>query len=201
MEDFDIKIQELEFKYRADSIPLSKFQIFADEQNPKKVIYVGSYDTYFSLKSKDNPLLATGLEFVRYRQGRNPELTIKIKTKESNNNSRVEIDLPLAKKAGKYIVTKFLSWFGFEENFEVYKDCYIYFYEKIDIVYYIVKSKEDGEVMGKFVEVEARKDAQFDSEEQAWQLVKDMEQKLSVLGISPANRLRKSMWEMFQKNN
>ena len=201
METFDIKIQELEYKYRADGISLAKFQIFAEEQGPVKVVYVGSYDTYFSLIDKNSSITTTGLEFVRYRQGTKPELTIKIKTKEANNNSRVEIDLPLTKKATKYLVTAFLKWFGFKENFEVYKDCYIYFYEKIDIVYYIVKSEENGKKIAAFIEIEARKDAKFDSEEQAWTLVKEMEQKLSVLGITPANRLRKSMWEMFQKND
>lgn len=196
MEQFDIKIQELEFKYKADAVMLGKFQAFADEETPKKFVFVGSFDTYYSgpdfFKEK-------GLEFVRFRQGTSPELTIKIKMNETNNNSRIEIDLPLSRKVTKFIVEKWLSWFGFKENFEIYKECYIYFYEKIDIVYYIVRDKEEGKILGKFIEIEARKDAKFESEEEAWNLVKEMEQKMSIFGISAANRMKRSMWEIFRK--
>lgn len=198
MEDFNIKITELEFKYKADSVMLAKFQFFAEKLEPKKILIVSSYDTYYSAPKYFQD---KGLEFIRYRHGNPPELTFKIKTNENNNNTRIEVDLPLAKKAGKFIVTKFLHWLGFEENFEIYKECYIYFYEKIDIVYYTVRDKEEGKVLGRFIEIEARKDANFETEKEAWGLVKDMEQKLSVFGITPANRLKKSMWEMFKKDS
>lgn len=195
-QEFNIKIQELEFKYKADGIMLAKFQLFAEELEPKKILNVGSYDTYYSgpafLKEK-------GLEFLRFRQGASPELTFKIKTNENNNNSRIEVDLPLSRKVTKFIVDKFLSWLDFKENFEIYKECYIYFYEKLDIVYYIVRDKEEGKVLGRFIEIEARKDAKFNSEDEAWQLVKEMEQKMSIFGITPANRMKRSMWEIFRK--
>lgn len=200
MEQFDIKVHELEFKYKADHVKLAKFQEFAEEAKPKKILYVGSYDTYYSPVDKASPFISKGLEFVRYRQGTSPELTIKIKLNENNNNSRIEIDLPLSKKVTKYIVEKFLSWFGFKENFEVFKECYIYFYDKIDIVYYIVRDKEEGKQLACFIEIEARKDAKFDSADEAWQLVKEMEQKMNIFNISAANRMKRSMWEIFKKD-
>lgn len=199
MEQFDIKIHELEFKYKADGVELANFQAFAEAEGPKKVLNVGSFDTYYSPENKEK-FSDKGLEFVRFRQGSAPELTIKIKLNENNNNSRIEVDLPLSKKVTKYIVEKFLNLFGFKENFEVFKECYIYFYEKIDIVYYIVRTEEGGKELARFIEVEARKDAKFDSPEEAWELVKAMEQKLSVFGISPANRMKRSMWEIFRKD-
>lgn len=197
MSDFNIKIQEIELKYYAENISLDKFIKFAVDQNPNKKLFVGSYDTYYSSPSymSDN-----GLEFVRFRHGITPELTIKIKTSSKNNNSRIEVDLPLSKSVSKFIVDKFLALLGFQENFQIYKDCYIYYYDKLTIVYYRVLDKEDGKVLSTFIEVEARKDANFDDEDHAWAYVKDMERKLSSIGISPQNRLRRSLWEIFRRS-
>jgi len=196
-QDFNIKIMELELKYFADDISLAKFQTLAEELNYKKLLVVGGLDTYYTAP---DILKDTGIEFLRYRHGLTPELTFKIKTNQNNNNSRIEVDLPLSKKITKFIINKFVNMLGFKENFEIYKECYIYFYDKIDIVYYTVRDKEEGKVLAKFIEIEARKDAKFTSEEEAWKLVKEMEQNMNVLGISPQNRLKRSMWEIFRKD-
>lgn len=196
MSDFNIKIQELELKYYADNITLEAFKEFAVSNNPIKELFVGSYDTYYK---SPQTIYDTGLEFIRFREGIAPELTIKIKTASKNNNSRIEVDLPISKKASKFIIDKFLELLGFQENFRIYKDCYIYYYEKLSLVYYLVMDEKDGKILSVFVEVEARKDAKFADEEEAWALIKDMEQKMSQIGISPQNRLKRSLWEIFKR--
>ncbi len=87
---------------------------------------------------------------------------------------------------------------GFEENFKLYKVCFIYFYEKVDIVYYI-SYNEDMDEVGRYIEVEARKDVDFDTPEEAWDEVKKFEQNLIALGITPQNRMKKSQWEINRK--
>ena len=197
MEQFNIKATELEFKYDVDSdnlkVSLLKFDEFARGLNPEKYVEVASWDSYYSGTDIKLPF-----EFMRFRQGAKPELTIKRKLDENNNNNRIEIDLPLSENASKddlkELVELWCQQFGFSENFRLFKYCSIYFYEKVDLVYYIAYNEEMKET-GRFIEVEARKDAQFNSPEEAWELVKNLEQKLSIFGITPQHRTRLSQWE------
>lgn len=191
MENFEIAVTELELKYKADEIKLADFVKFANSMNPEKQIQVASWDVYYS---GDN----LPFEFMRFRNGPTPELTIKIKMDEKNNNNRIEVDLPLMITVSEWIVSKFVGLFGFKENFRVYKFCDIYWYEKLDIVFYIVYNTDMTE-LGRFIEIEARKDTIFTSKEEAWALVKEMETKMGVLGISAANRTKLSLWERFRK--
>lgn len=199
MENFNITIREIEFKYDASDIALTTFEAFAESMAPKERIEVSSWDVYFSQKKSPNPDLP---EFIRLRLGSRPELTTKQKTDDKNNNSRVEIDVPLnpnkTDKELSALVGAHVGVFGFEENFRVYKYCSIYFYEKFDIVYYIVYNQEMKE-QGRFIEIEALKEYPFTSEEEALACVKEVEQKMSAIGISPQKRTKKSMWERFKK--
>lgn len=189
--EFNIETTELEFKYDGSDIKLSKFVAFANANNPVKRVEVSGWDYYYS---------GDGLpfEFLRYREGGCSELTIKIKNDEKNNNSRFELDLPLSTKVSLWMVEKFVSLFGFKENFRVMKYCDIYWFEKVDIVYYIIYNKDMNEV-GRRVEIEARKDYPFKSAEEGTAEVKAMEQKMAEIGITPQMRMKKSMWEQFRK--
>ena len=194
MENFDITITELEFKYLANDIKMKEFNKFATELNPEQRVEVSSWDIYYKSTG-----LALPFEFMRYRQGPKPELTIKIKANEKNNNARTEIDIPLnpgiPDQEVEHIVSSFCEQFGFKEEFRIFKFCSIFFYEKTDMVYYVTFNEEMKE-LDRFIEVEARKDRKFDSAEQAWALVHELEQKLSVFGITPKNRMKKSQWEL-----
>lgn len=189
--EFNIKVEELEFKYSADEIKLTDFVKFAESMNPERRLEVSSWDVYYS---------GSGLafEFMRFRNGPSPELTIKMKTDEKNNNHRAEIDLSLKVDIPEWLVSKFVSCFGFKENFRIYKYCDIYWYEKLDIVYYIVYDKDMKEI-GRRVEIEARKDYPFKSAEEGLAEVKAMEQKMAAIGITPQKRMKKSNWEQFRK--
>lgn len=189
--EFDIEIEELEFKYSAEEIKLTDFVKFAESHNPERRLEVSSWDVYYS---------GSGLpfEFMRFRNGPKPELTIKMKTNEKNNNHRTEIDVPLSLDAPERLINKFVNAFGFKENFRIYKYCDIYWYEKLDIVYYVVYDKDMKEI-GKRVEIEARKDYPFKTAEEALAVVKEMEQKMAEIGITPQKRMKKSNWEQFKK--
>lgn len=190
-DNFNIEITELEFKYSADDVKLSDFRDFAKFLSPKKDLEISGWDVYYS--GANLPF-----EFIRFRQGDMPELTIKIKTDDKNNNNRVEIDIPLKIGINEWLVSKFVNLFGFKENFRINKYCHIYWYEKLDIVYYIVYNKNMDEV-GRRIEIEARKDYPFKSAEEAMEEVKNMEQKMAKIGITPQKRMKKSMWETFRK--
>ena len=195
-EDFDIRVRELELKYEKDDVKLTAFDKFAWDRHPERYLEVGSWDYYYGYigDEKDNPV-----EFIRYRGGIKPELTIKMKTTDKNNNDRDEIDVPLDPKMNpeqrRYFVEEFCRKLRYELNFKLWKYCSIFYYEKIDIVYYITFN-EDMKEKGRFIEIEARKDYKFASKEEAWQTVTDMEKEMSVFGITPQNRMRRSQWEL-----
>ena len=79
MEDY----KELEYKYNADDIKLSVFQELAVQLNPERRLDVSSWDTYFTEGGSSDTH-----KFIRFRDAEEPELTIKRKTKSSNNWNR-----------------------------------------------------------------------------------------------------------------
>lgn len=190
---FDIELNELELKYRADDVSLSEFCSLMDSMQPERKLEVASWDVYYAGNKFGLPF-----QFIRHRKGDTPELTIKIRNSDKNNQDRFELDLKLEKSLPEKIVSKFIKLIGFEENFRIYKDCTIYWLPKVDLVYYIVYDKNKKE-KARFIEIEARKDVHFDTQEDAWALVKEIESKLAPLGIAPQSRLKRSLWDMFKK--
>lgn len=191
MSKYESQITEVEHKYSAEEIDRSVFVNFTKKMNPERETSVASWDHYYS-----GPNLP--FEFVRFRGGGSPELTIKIKNSAKNNNSRIEVDLPLGKSASEFLVSKFVGLFGFKENFRIYKFCDIFWFEKVDVVYYVVYNENMTEV-GRRIEIEARKDYPFSSEEEAVAAVVEMEKVFSEIGLSAQKRMKKSNWEQFRK--
>ena len=180
---------ELEFKYKADDVKLSDFLKLMETLKVTKRLDVSSWDHYF-VKSED--------EFLRFRNGQNPELTIKRKTKDTNNWNRVECDLPLDQsRITKDIVTKFAELEGYKENFSIYKTCFIFWLDNVNYVYYIVYDSNMKE-QGRFIEVEINKSSLGNLTDPTEEL-KKQEKLLEPLGISPQNRMKKSLYEMFKK--
>lgn len=192
-EEFNIELTELEFKYSADDIKLSDFTAFAESMIPERRLEVASWDYYYSAPAN------LPFEFMRFRNGPSPELTIKMKTEGKNNNNRFELDLPLSTKVADWMIKKFVDLLGFKENFRVYKYCDIYWFQNLDIVYYIIYDVNMKE-LGRRIEIEARKDYPFKSSEEALQEVKGMEMTMAAIGITPQKRMKKSMWENFRKD-
>lgn len=196
MENFNIELTELEFKYDGSDIKLTKFVEFAQTLPIVKHIEGAGWDSYYSGDGK----IELPFEFIRLRQSPDfAELTVKIKNTEKNNQNRFELDLPLLpSRTTNWLIEKFVALFGFKENFRVFKYFDIYWTDKVDIVYYTIYNRDMVEV-GRRVEIEARKDYKFTSQEEALAAVKDMEQQMAIIGITPQKRMRKSMWEQFRK--
>lgn len=180
--------KEIETKYSADNIDIDKFVELVQPFNPNWVM-VSSYDDYFT-NDKD--------EFIRYRYTDDRgELTIKRKTTNANNNNRIEVNL---KTEGKNFATvnAFAGLLGYKLNFSVYKTCKIAFLDKVVLVYYIVYDSKFKELQ-RFIEVEAKEDYNWASEEEAWAEVTKYEKLMEPLSITPKNRLKKSLFEIFKK--
>jgi adenylate cyclase class IV len=181
--------KELETKYYADNIGMDDFIKLVQPLNPEWIM-VSSYDDYFT-NDKD--------EFIRYRyHDHMGELTIKRKTTDANNNNRVEVNVPTDGKSGASIQA-FVDLLGYKKNFSIFKTCKIAFLEKAVLVYYVVYDENLNEKK-RFIEVEAKESYNWASEEEAWATVVEYETMLAPLGITPKNRLKKSLFELFKKN-
>lgn len=183
-----MKHREIETKYSADTIDMADFISLVEPLKPEWMM-VSSYDDYFTNSSG---------EFIRYRyHDHMGELTIKRKTTDTNNNNRIEVNVPTDGKSGASIEA-FAGLLGYTKNFSIFKTCKIAFLEKVVLVYYVVYDENLNEKK-RFIEVEAKEDYNWSSEEEAWSEVIKYENMLAPLGISSKNRLKKSLFEIFKK--
>ena len=189
MEDF----KELEYKYKADTVKLQEFVTLMNNLSPISRKDVSSWDHYYTS-------IANAEEFIRFRESDNPEMTKKRKVKTSNNWERMEVDLPLdPKRINKKTVDKWTSVEGYKENFTIYKSCFIFWYDIVNTVYYVVYD-ENMKECGRFIEIEVNKNKVAElGIDVCFERLKDFEKTLSALGISSQNRLKKSLFEMFVK--
>lgn len=180
--------KELEVKYYANDIGMDEFTKLVQPLNPRWMM-VSSYDDYFTNINDD---------FIRYRyHDYMGELTIKRKTTTTNNNNRIEVNVPTDGKSGREIEA-FVNLLGYTRNFSIFKTCKIAFLEKIVLVYYIVYDENLNEKQ-RFIEIEANEKYEWASEQEAWDEVLKYEKMMEPLGITPKNRLRKSLFELFKK--
>jgi len=179
---------ELEYKYKADNVKLTDFLKLMEKLGYEKYLDISSWDIYYTdVNDSDS--------FMRLRLSDTPELTRKKKTKESNNWNRVEVDLPLdASRLKVYTVDAFAELIGYKRAKKIYKSCFIYWQKAINYAYYIVYD-EDMKEIGRFVEVEVNKDNM--PEEVTSMVLNEAEKKLTDLGLTPQNRMKRSLFELF----
>lgn len=193
---------ELEYKYRADEVAFGRFKKLMDKLAISKFIEASSWDYYYKSPIQDG--------FLRFRDSREkPELTRKLKTKDNNNYQRIEWDVPLdPKKVTNTTISGFAETLGFKENFRIFKNCFVYFLDDVNYVYYIVYDEHLKEA-GRFVEVEVNKDRVnflnsqdniFGGGWSAEKTLKEAETALESIGITPQNRMKKSLFELFERN-
>lgn len=185
--------KEIETKYNAKKIKLKDFDTFCKSLNPVSEKQIGSYDYYY-VKSET--------EFLRYRSGTKPELTIKRKTKAQNNYIRVEVNLPINPKTSENkrlkIVEAFCNGLGFFHNFVIYKTCHIYYYKNFNFVFYVVFD-ENLKEKARFIEIEMDEEYPWPNEATAWSELLKIEEKLKAFGITYKHRISESLYEMFRK--
>lgn len=182
--------KEIEFKYDASNISMNDFvERVEKELSISKKMLVSSHDDYF-VDSIGN--------FIRYRYTDNRgELTIKRKLNCNNNNERIEINVPTAGDNFK-TVSAFVDLLGYKHNFGIYKTCKIFWVDNVVLSYYVVYDKEMREKR-RFIEIEANEEVQWKDEAEAWAEIEKYEQFLEPLNITPKNRLKKSLFEMFRR--
>jgi adenylate cyclase class IV len=186
------EFSELEFKYRADGIALSSFLNLMKELPVTSQKDVSSWDHYATNDSNKE-------EFLRFRESDEPELTIKRKTNQNNNWQRVEVDLPIeASRFKVQTINKFIELLGYKPNTSIYKTCFIRWLEYINFVYYIVYD-EDMNEKGKFIEIEFNKSKLPEHLDKVAGQLKYGQEVLAKLGLTPQNRLKKSLFEIFVK--
>lgn len=193
---------ELEYKYKADSVKLTDFVKLLESQQVNKRLDISSWDHYY-VKEEDN-------SFQRFRQSDTPELTKKVKTKTGNNWARVEVDLPLDfSRVTKEIVTKYVELDGYKPNFSIYKNCFIFWLDDVNYVYYTVFD-ENLKELGRFIEVEVNKNRvnYLNSQEHLFSrgnknaeiTLQNAEKLLEYINITPQNRMKKSVFELFVRS-
>ena len=181
---------ELEYKYDAKDVSWSAFEELMMSLCPTRVASDSSWDLYYTKTDDPN-------DFQRFRMGLAPELTRKVKTSEVNNKERIEVDLPLAPGVSETVITKYVGLAGYEPSFKIYKTFQVYWVDSVNYSYYIVYDEEMKE-LDRFIEVEINKN-EVSSMLSPQKVLDEGEKRLKSLGITPQNRKKKSLFEIYKK--
>lgn len=184
---------EIEFKYRADSISLVDFEYFCQKYSTyEKRIVASGYDDFYSHKTDSD-------SFIRHRHGADfNQLTLKKKTANRNNFVRVEHNLMIGSDTLPSAVRSLCLDLGYAYNTSIYKNAFVYIYEKHVFCFYVVYDSELKE-LGRFVEIEMREDYPWESKDQAMDELISLEYAIKSLGITAQARVRKSLYEQFKQ--
>lgn len=199
-----LEFHEFEVKFRVDESKRNDWkQVCRDyaqqeDSGYKDFLYIDSDDVYYTKKSERKDV---EYEFVRYRFSdgeKRAELTTKRKLKDSNNIIRKEQNVRVDQNTRETIHEFVTDGLGYEYSFKITKYVDIYFFKDATLPFYTVvdeKGKRDT-----FVEVEVDEQLLHKiTEDEAWAIIKKYEKILEPLGITPKNRLRKSLFEMYRK--
>lgn len=192
---------EVETKYRVEAHLLTEFKRIVDGmQGLEKFIYVEGPDYYFTNGKGDC--------FIRYRRpshgldnGRS-EITVKVKPDGAKNNiMRTEVNVRVD-QSPEDAVRAFVDLMGYRPNFSIWKACHIYNLHDATLVFYSVFDTTDGKSskVDSFVEIEVSEEhVQNMTEEQAWAIITKYEKALEEVGLNPQKRMRKSLFEMYRR--
>lgn len=220
-----MKFKEIEFKYQKNELGLLKVKKIFEEFPIKKFLEVGSWDHYYTDPANKDQFIRDRSGSTSAKR----ELTSKAKTVASNNVERTEINLSRKSDIDTYNsflkmigmdkgsllkepsnaaieltvdLDKVLSdakekgyWF----NFQIYKMCWIYWLKNNVVLVYYICYNEDFKEVGRFIEVEADPEEEWESEEVALTAIKEVEKKLDSIGVTFNHRLDKSLYELFRK--
>ena len=181
---------EIEYKYSAEDISKKDFIALAKSLKPTRTWSSrtsSSVDHYFTKKDR----------FMRFRtNGENWELTTKLKLNDSNNKVRTEINIALAPGKNFDKAKAFSAVFGLEHDFTIIKDVEVFWYDNVVLSYYTCFN-ESGKELNTFLEIECDEEHEWESEQQAFDVLAEWEKRLGKLGINPYKRIRKSLFEFY----
>lgn len=187
-----MKFKEIELKYRADAVDLTTFISFCEARKPEKIIIASGYDHFYHSDKGDE-------SFCRHRFGHDAnQLTFKRKTADANNFIRTEHNVNLSPEMKEEQIVALLKEFGYSFNTRIFKNCFVFNYADHTLVYYICYDADMHE-LGRFLEIEAKEDHPWVSEQEAWDSILALERLFKIVGISPQARIKRSLFEMFRK--
>lgn len=182
---------ELEFKYRADNVSIQHFTSFCESLNPSNNLTASGYDYFYEDPKKVG-------DFLRHRIGPDfNQLTLKRKLSD-NNVLRNEYNIMLALNTAASQIEAVAKSFGFTFNRRIYKNVFVYDYDKYDVCFYVCYD-DDLKELGRFIEIEMSETYPWQSETHARNLLELLEIKAGVLGLTHRNRMKRSLFEQFRK--
>jgi adenylate cyclase class IV len=203
-QDKTLAFHEVEVKFRMDEAKLNDWKAIVrqhSKDNSKDFVgfvYLDSDDVYYTKESNDPTL---DYEFVRYRfstQEKRAELTTKKKLKDSNNIIRKEQNVRVDNNSLETINEFITEGLGYEYNFKITKYVSIYIFKDATLPWYTVVDENGNRQT--FLEIEVNEQLLHKiTEEEAWEIIRKYEKILEPLAITPRNRLKKSLFEMYKK--
>lgn len=194
------KFTEFETKYNSDITQLSQFKnIVGALPDLLEFTYAEGPDTYFVRPDRQDG------SFGRYRVATHPhetkyaQWTTKYKPAGAKTNvSRLEYNWRVDGTPSQEIIDGAIAD-GWTYNFRIVKQCHIYRFAPVTLVFYSVKedgvNKEDY-----YVEIEITEETIHElTEDQAWEIIKKYEKILEPIGVNAQKRLRRSLFEMYRK--
>lgn len=184
---------EIEFKYRADNMGLQTFVQFCEEFNGlREHLSASGYDHFY-----DNVKDPGAFQRLRLGPDSN-QLTLKRKTEDTNNFVRTEHNIDLAPRTTREQIEAYIAENGYTYNTSLFKSCFVYKYDRHIFVYYVCYDLDMKEI-GRFIEVEMIEEYPWASESDAYEELTVLEKLMKPLGISPQNRVKKSLFELYRK--
>lgn len=189
-----MKYKEIETKYNASEISLEDFIEFCEAREPNSQVIASGYDHFYDKEGDDT-------SFCRHRVGPDlNQLSFKRKTQDTNNFIRTEHNINLNGTTVDQIEALCKDLGGYTYNFSIFKNCFVYKYDRYTLVYYVCYTKDLKE-LGRFVEIEMSEDGVWRNEDEAWMALRKIEIQLKTLGVSANARIRRSLFEMFRKED
>jgi adenylate cyclase class IV len=146
--------------------------------------------------------------FMRYRRpshgldGDRKELTTKYQQDGSKNNIQREEKNIRVDKTEESTIMSFVKDIGYRMNFSIWKTCHIYNFQDATLVFYSVYDTTNGKStkMDNFVEIEISEEKVASmTEDDAWKIIEKYENSLTTVGLSAKTRLRKSLFQMYRR--
>lgn len=185
-------LKEIEFKYDAEDILLSKFLAFCESRNYSKFLTASGWD-HFYYNPKEPSV------FIRHRVGPDcNQKTIKRKLTAANNFIRTEHNIDLDMRTTKEQIAAECAEFGYEYNFSIFKTAFVFKYDWHTFVYYIVYDTELQE-LDRFIEIEMSEEHAWQNEQEAYGQLLVLEKTCKAIDLTPQSRVKNSLFERYKK--
>lgn len=192
------KFTEFETKYRLPKDLTFEFKMLMAELTKTfgdySFKYVEGPDVYYTRPNSDS--------FIRYRKAINEKqawVTMKEKRTDKSNINRKEVNWRVDHNDLATIQAG-IEMMGYSYNFKIYKMCHIYDFKDFTLVNYIVVDENNKSDF--FLEIELNEHTIHNyTVEEAYEKIRSVEENLTPLAVTYRNRLSKSLFEMYRKEN